>query len=269
MPELPEVETIRRQLRAAGIEGRRIERVRIDWPRTVDPLTPAAFARRVKGRTLLRLRRHGKWLIFELDAENHLLIHLRMTGGFGLTRGRLRRGPHDRVILRLAGGLNLHYRDPRKFGRWRLGPAPAGVGPDALRMRTATLARALGTRRRMVKALLLDQSFVAGIGNIYADESLFAAGIDPRRNTATLTASERAVLAEAIKRILRAAVRNQGTSLGTGRGNYRDLNGNSGGHRERVQVYGRAGQPCPCCGSPLQPTRIAQRTTVFCARCQH
>jgi formamidopyrimidine-DNA glycosylase len=323
MPELPEVETIRRQLCAAGVEGRLIEKVHIEWPRTVEPLSPAQFRRRLKNRTVQQLTRHGKWLIFRLgralspkatrtsrrDVPANLLVHLRMTGGFYLSQGALKKGPHDRAILQLSGGLNLHFRDPRKFGRWRLEPSLVGqaslypeslchktkntrsrirearptineLGPDALTVTKKEFFRCLpalsdanggverGKRNKMLKALLLDQTFVAGVGNIYADEALFEARLDPRRKSSSLTEDEISKLWKAVRRVIEAGVKNNGTSLGAGQGNYTDLNGEAGGHREKVKVYGRSGQPCPVCGRPLHKTQIAQRTTVFCAHCQ-
>jgi len=341
MPELPEVETIRRQLCAAGVEGRTIEKVHLEWPRTVEPLTPDAFCKEVKGRKIEKIDRHGKWLIFHLENLNpprpaatppaegnqkvpcvipssggvperrggfDLLVHLRMTGGFYLTHGALEKGKHDRAILQLSGGLNLHFRDPRKFGRWRLEshivgrasrirervpgdehklseyreacPAIEGLGPDALTVTKAEFFRALpalsdakggverGRSNKTLKALLLDQSFVAGVGNIYADEALFAARLDPRRKSGTLSDAEKLALWKAVRHVIEAGVRNKGTSLGSGQGNYVDLNGETGGHREKVKVYGRAGQPCIVCGRPLHKTQITQRTTVFCAHCQ-
>jgi len=176
MPELPEVETIRRQLCAAGVEGRVIEKVHIDWPRMVEPLTPNAFCKAVKGRTLEKIERHGKWLIFRLSGNENLLVHLRMTGGFSFLPGS-----HDRAILQLSGGLNLHFRDPRKFGRWRLAASIKGLGPDALTVTKKEFFQSLERYNKTLKALLLDQSFVAGVGNIYADEALFEARLDPRR----------------------------------------------------------------------------------------
>ena len=315
MPELPEVETIRRQLCAADVEGRAIEKVHIEWPRTVEPLTPSAFCKAVHGRTLEKIDRHGKWLIFVLgralspkalrtsrrDVPTNLLVHLRMTGGFYLSQGALEKGKHDRAILQLSGGLNLHFRDPRKFGRWRLVPggfrsvetipggdgAPPsskisieGLGPDALTVTKKEFFRALpalndancgvewGKRNKVLKALLLDQSFVAGVGNIYADEALFEARLDPRRKSGSLSDAEKLALYKAVTKVIKAGVRNGGTSLGDGQGNYVDLNGEAGGHREKVKVYGRAGQPCTVCGQSLHKTQIAQRTTVFCAYCQ-
>ncbi|MFA6172537.1 MAG: bifunctional DNA-formamidopyrimidine glycosylase/DNA-(apurinic or apyrimidinic site) lyase [Kiritimatiellales bacterium] len=296
MPELPEVETIRRQLCAAGVEGRTIEKVHVEWPRTVDPLTPSDFCKQVLGSKIEKIDRHGKWLIFRLDGKENLLVHLRMTGGFYLTQGTLKKGLHDRAVLQLSGGLNLHFRDPRKFGRWRLEsdivgrasrirervpcdehklsgyreacPTIAGLGPDALTVTKTEFFQSLEGQNKVLKALLLDQSFVAGVGNIYADEALFEARLDPRRKSGSLSDPEKLALYKAVTKVIKAGVRNKGTSLGDGQGNYVDLNGEAGGHREKVKVYGRAGQPCTVCGQPLHKIQIAQRTTVFCAHCQ-
>jgi formamidopyrimidine-DNA glycosylase len=268
MPELPEVETIRRQLCAAGVERRVIEKVHIEWPRTVEPLTPSAFCKTVQGCTLEKIDRHGKWLIFRLDGKENLLVHLRMTGGFYLNEGALKKGLHDRAILQLSGGLNLHFRDPRKFGRWKLATKLDGLGPDALTVTKKEFFQSLERYDKTLKALLLDQSFVAGVGNIYADEALFEARRDPRRKSGSLNDAEKLALYKAVTKVIKAGVRNKGTSLGTGQGNYVDLNGEAGGHREKVKVYGRSGQPCTVCGQPLHKIQIAQRTTVFCPRCQ-
>lgn len=263
MPELPEVETIRRQLVSAGICGKTIKTVSNHWKRTVEPLTPAAFRKRIIGRTIEAVSRQGKWLIFELDDDDNLLVHLRMTGGFAFEPG-----PHDRVVFEFTDGTTLYFRDPRKFGRMRLAPFPTGVGPDALEITPRPFFQGLEKTNRMLKPLLLDQSFVAGLGNIYADEALFEARLRPDRRSGALCDDEKLNLYRAITEVIQAAVQNGGTSLGVGRGNYRDLNGNSGGHRDKARVYGRAGKPCVECGGPLEKTTIAQRTTVFCPRCQ-
>ena len=268
MPELPEVETIRRQLCAAGVKGQSIGKVFIGWPRTVDPLSPAVFRKQVVGRTIEKLSRHGKWLIFELDSEDNLLVHLRMTGGFYLSNGALKKGPYDRAILQLSGGLNLHFRDPRKFGRLRLGAFPLGLGPDAMEIGARQFFQTLEKTNRGLKRLLLDQSFIAGVGNIYADEALFEAKLHPERRAGSLSDDEKLVLYYAVTNVIRSAVENGGTSLGDGQGNYTDLNGASGGNSDKAKVYGRAGQPCMVCGNPLEKIRVAQRSTVFCARCQ-
>ncbi|QHI69746.1 DNA-formamidopyrimidine glycosylase [Tichowtungia aerotolerans] len=268
MPELPEVETIRRQLCAAGICGRIIERISIGWPRTVEPMAPAAFRKKVTGQTIGAVSRHGKWLIFELDDIDNLLVHLRMTGGFYFSEGDLKKGPYDRLVFQLSDGMNLHFRDPRKFGRVRLGIFPLGLGPDAMEITPRPFFQTLEKSNRQLKPLLLDQSFVAGIGNIYADEALFAARLRPDRRSGTLSEDEKQALYYGITNVIRAAVENGGTSLGDGQGNYVDLNGNSGGHQDKANVYGRAGKPCVECGRPLEKTTLAQRTTVFCPHCQ-
>jgi formamidopyrimidine-DNA glycosylase len=170
-----------------------------------------------------------------------------MTGGFYLSHGTLKKGSHDRAILQLSGGLNLHFRDPRKFGRWKLAVSHEGLGPDALTVTKKEFFQALERQNKVLKALLLDQSFIAGVGNIYADEALFEARLDPRRKSSSLSEDEVSKLWKAVRRVIEAGVRNGGTSLGDGQGNYVDLNGEAGGHREKVKVYGRAGQPCVVC----------------------
>ena len=268
MPELPEVETIRRQLCAAGVERRKITVVEIDWHRLCEPYTPAQFRTKLLNRRIEKIDRHGKWLIFKLDAKENLLVHLRMTGGFHLTRGALKKEKHDRAVIRLTGGLNLHFRDSRKFGRWKLAAVPEQLGPDALTVTEKQFTGALTKKKKQLKALLLDQTFIAGVGNIYADESLFEAKLNPLRNSATLTAGEQKKLYRAVRNVIHAGVKNKGTSLGDGQGNYTDLNGESGGHLEKVKVYGRADKPCPACKTPLTKTTVTQRTTVFCPQCQ-
>lgn len=263
MPELPEVETIRRQLCEAGVEGRVIEKIQVNWPRTVEPLTPAAFERKIKGKTVSAVSRHGKWLIFELGEVDNLLVHLRMTGGFSFESGA-----YDRVVFGLSGGMTLYFRDPRKFGRMKVAPFPLGLGPDAMEITPKPFFQTLEKSTKLLKPLLLDQSFIAGVGNIYADESLFAARLRPDRRANTLSEQERLRLYYAITDVIASAVKNGGTSLGDGQGNYVDLKGNSGGHQEQAKVYGRAGRPCAVCGRLLEKTVLAQRSTVFCSHCQ-
>lgn len=268
MPELPEVETVCRQLIAVGTIGRCIERVKIDWPRVVEPLTPRAFAARVRGGVVSAVQRRGKWIGLCLDDDTGIWVHLRMTGGFAYSHGTMRPGRHERAWLCLSDGLNLHFRDPRKFGRWRFGPPPAGLGPDALTVTASVFEQRLLGRNKVLKALLLDQSFVAGVGNIYADEALFRARLAPTIRSRDLTSTQCRSLWRAVRAVLQAGVRNGGTSLGAGQGNFVDMEGRSGGYREKVQIYGRAGQPCPVCQTPLTRTHIAQRTTVYCPCCQ-
>ena len=268
MPELPEVETIARQLRDAGAEGRRIVGVEIFHP----PLAEGGaerLARGLVGRRLDRIGRRGKWLLFHLDTGSALLVHLRMSGAFALEEG-----PHDRARLRLEGGLVLHFRDPRKFGRWRLEPDPAGflagLAPDGLSVELPAFRERLRRfPRRGLKALLLDQrAVVSGIGNIYADEALWRARLHPARRAETLSAADERRLHRAVRSVLEDGVRGRGVSIGEGRGDFRDLHGRLGGHGPRTAAYGRAGKPCLRCGKPLEKARIAGRTTVYCPACQ-
>ena len=269
MPELPEVETIVRQLRARGIEGREILSIKINWPRTVEPLSVQSFSGQVRGTTIRRISRVGKWMMFSLSSGQTIMIHLRMAGSFSMEAGR-----HDRIILELSGGQRLYYRDTRKFGRWTLVDDPTEIlgklGPDALtrQFTYAYFSQILRRRHRMIKPLILDQAIVAGLGNIYADEALWESGIHPQRLSDSLSDEELTALFKAIKQVLRIGVTNRGTSLGAGQTNYRDVDGASGGHREQVKAYGRAGQPCKRCRTPLQKTVVAQRGTTFCPACQ-
>lgn len=269
MPELPEVETIARQLRARKIEGRHISSVQINWAKMVEPYSVEQFKRELCDDTISKITRTGKWLMFVLGSGKTLMIHLRMSGAFSM-----KPGVYDRIVLELSDGLMLYYSDPRKFGRWRLVDDPRGIldklGPDALTPQFALVgfSSSLRRRHRMIKPLLLDQSVVAGLGNIYVDEALWESRIHPERVSDSLSDAEVHRLFVAIIQVLQAGVENRGTSLGSGKSNYRDVDGESGGHREEVKVYGRIGALCERCGTVLKKTRVAQRGTHFCPCCQ-
>lgn len=269
MPELPEVETIARQLRARGVVGRRIVSVQVEWPRTVDPVSVDEFVKALCGFQIELVTRTGKWLMFGLDSGQTIMVHLRMSGAFSL-----KPSAHDRIILELSDDLMLYFSDPRKFGRWKLVNDPRVVlnalGPDALTAQFTLngFREKLVRCQRKIKPLLLDQSIVSGLGNIYADEALWEACIHPERISKELSDSEIKVLYESIRKVLRTGVENRGTSLGDGKSNYRDLEGRSGEHREEVKVYGRSGGPCVRCGAQLQKIKLAQRGTHFCTTCQ-
>jgi formamidopyrimidine-DNA glycosylase len=269
MPELPEVETIARQLRARGVEGREILSAKITWARTVEPLSAVSFSKQIRGATIDQVSRVGKWLMFSLSSGKTLMIHLRMSGSFSVEPGQ-----HDRIVLKLSDGLALYYRDTRKFGRWKLVDDPQVIlgqlGPDAMTRRFTQnyFSKAMRSRHRMIKPLILDQAIVAGLGNIYADEALWEAQIHPERLSDSLSDAELEKLFKAIKHVLTVGVKNRGTSLGDGKTNYRDVEGDSGGHRAAVQAYGRSGLPCGRCRTPLEKTVVAQRGTTFCPNCQ-
>ncbi len=269
MPELPEVETIARQLRARGVEGKTILSVKVGWAPTVTPFSAAAFSAAIEGTTIDRISRVGKWMMLSLGSGKTIMIHLRMSGSFSMEKGS-----HDRIVLKLSDGLTLYYRDTRKFGRWKLVDDPdvvlRGLGPDALTRRFTLnyFAAAMKKRHRMIKPLILDQAIVAGLGNIYADEALWESKIHPERRSDSLSDEELAKLFKAIKHVLKVGVKNRGTSLGAGKTNYRDVEGESGGHRAEVNAYGKSGTPCARCETILEKIVVAQRGTTFCPTCQ-
>ncbi len=273
MPELPEVETIVRQLEPALV-GRTIAAVQVRWPGTVVGSLPA-FHSALRGTRIARLWRRGKFFVADLVRgrmrAGHLVGHLRMTGRLLLAPGTADPGPWARVSVGLDDGRVLHFVDTRKFGRlWateRLDAVMAGLGPEPLakEFTPAWLARALRARRRRLKPLLLDQGFIAGLGNIYVDESLHAARLHPLTLAHTLRASLARRLHLAIRRTLRAAISREGSSFDTF---YRTPGGRPGRYQTRLRVYGRAGRPCRTCGTPIVRTLVAQRATHFCPRCQ-
>lgn len=270
MPELPEVEYVARQLRAALV-GARIMRAEVFWPRAVSQMTPEEFGARLAGRRVLAVGRRAKYLVLTLDSGESLVIHRRMSGNLRLARAD-EAAPYTRVAFALGNGRRLLFTDPRKFGRItivtpeelpalfrRLGPEPldSDFTPDAL-------AERLAGHRRAIKATLLDQSVVAGLGNIYADEALFRAGIHPLRSAASLTPDEIAALHAGIQGALQTGIEHGGTTFGRHRGLYDE----AGANLEHVEVYRRTGQPCLRCGTPIVRIRIGQRSAHFCPHCQ-
>ena len=273
MPELPEVETIRTGLEPV-LRGRRLERVRIHDPRLTRPEEPEAVEAMLEGDTVTAVRRRGKYLILDLSSGHHLLVHLRMTGSFEYRPGgALEDDPSCRAVVRLDDGSDVAYRDVRRFGTWavlddeelcemlvaRLGPEPL-----AGRFSAATLSRAFDGRRASVKAVLLDQRRLAGVGNIYADEALWRARVHPGRPAGELTDREVASLHRALRQVLRKGIERQGATLR----DYRDPAGAVGGMQDEFRVYGRAGEPCPRCRTSIEKTRIAGRGTWSCPTCQ-
>lgn len=274
MPELPEVENYARDLKPMLV-GRRIVDVQVFWPRTIGRPSPEAFAEGLLGRQIVNTDRRGKYLLFALDDHSTLILHLRMTGGLCLKDSLEEPHRHTHVVLGLDNGQRLHYRDQRKFGRFYLVEDPQIVvgklGPEPLSdaFTPVGLLHAVQGRRSPVKALLLDQTVVAGIGNIYADEALFLAGIDPRRPGNTLTLVDCTRLHTAIRQALADAIRDGGSTLGrSALSNYARPTGIRGRYQDRHRVFRRTGQPCSVCSTPIVQVRIAQRSTHFCPHCQ-
>jgi len=280
MPELPEVETVARDLRPQ-LSGRRIESVQL----TRDPAirgrlvrypNPTWFVRRLRGRTIRSVERRGKYIVMPLDDDGErLVVHLGMTGHLRLWEPEEAAVKHTHFRALLDSGLELRYDDPRQFGRLLLGTQdelvagrafPARLGPEPIHgdLTEAEFDKIVKSRRRPIKSALLDQTFLAGVGNIYADEACFRAGIRPSRWTHRLTARERRALYSAIQEVLENSIAARGSSII----NYVDAFGVRGTNQERLLVYGRSGEPCLKCGTPLQGTRLAGRGTVYCRTCQ-
>ena len=280
MPELPEVETVVRDLRPQ-LSGRLITSVHLTpnaaiRGRLIRYPTPTKFVRRLRGRTIRAVERRGKYIVMPLDENGQrLIVHLGMTGHLRVWEPEEAPVKHTHVRVLLDSGLELRYDDQRQFGRLLLGSQdelvaagafPARLGPEPIHgdLTEAEFQRLIRARHRPVKSALLDQSFLAGVGNIYADEACFRAGIRPSRWTHKLTLRERRALYSAIQEVLENSIAARGSSII----NYVDAFGLPGSNQEKLLVYGRAGEPCLTCGTPLQGTRLAGRGTVYCRTCQ-
>ncbi len=272
MPELPEVETVRRSLREA-LAGRRIVAVtRCTWPRTIAAPAPEAFCALLQNRAILDVDRRAKYVIIRLDRNEFLVVHLRMTGRLVVVDAAVEPDPHTHVVLQLDDGRRLFFRDTRKFGRiWLLDRAGLDVldqklGPEPLDAAlTGEAFRALLRRRKgRLKPLLLDQQLIAGLGNIYVDEALWQARLHPLQTITQLDDSQIDELYAAIRDVLQRAIDNRGTTFA----DYRDGWGFRGENQFALNVYDRAGRPCPRCGTPIERLLVAQRGTHVCPRCQ-
>ena len=270
MPELPEVEIISRGLR--GIVGRRIVDVDVRWQRTVATPEPAAFAQRLQGRRIAGIDRRGKWLSLRLQGGDCLLIHLRMSGRLVVEPREAQDDRHARVLFALDDGRRLRFSDTRKFGRMVLTDHPEEVlgdlGPEPLAegFTSRRLMEMLRGRRARLKPLLLDQRFLAGLGNIYADEALWRAGLHPLRRSDSLSVEEVRRLHRAIREVLRKAIARGGTTLEDER--YVGADGQPGEFAARLAVYGRAGERCPRCEGTIERIVVGGRGTHLCPRCQ-
>jgi formamidopyrimidine-DNA glycosylase len=270
MPELPEVETIALGL-ARELQGARIDCVEVLHPCAVDG-DPKRFAREVAGRTVTGVSRRGKALLLELDDGRFIGVHLRMTGRLVVEGPGAGPGRHTHLVMDLADGRRLLYSDTRKFGSCRLVPEGglmrwpfyAKLGPEPLELPEEDFAALFKNKRARVKSLLLDQKVLAGVGNIYADESLFRAGVRPDAIAERISAARLRKLCRALKAVLAEAIEANGSSIS----DYVDSGGNAGAFQNDFRVYGRAGEPCRVCEKPLAKCKVAGRTTIYCGRCQ-
>ncbi len=285
MPELPEVESVARSLRRRVL-GLRIASVRAYPPRTAASFSgrsgwgggrsarsaPSAPLSELVGRTIDAVRRRGKVLVLECG-DLALLFHLKMSGRFLWSRPGRPRGRHVHLVLGFRGpDRQLHFEDVRKFGLVRCRPLDRlaacpemdGLGPEPLEIEADDFAARLRARRGRVKSVLLDQAFLAGVGNIYADEALFRAGIHPLAPASRLSRARADRLRGALREVLSEAIAAGGSSVR----DYRDADGELGSFQERHLVYGKEGEPCPRCGGPIRRTVIGGRSSHYCPRCQ-
>lgn len=270
MPELPEVETVVRGLREPLI-GRTVQAMWYDWPRTLHSPDPTAFATRITGQTFRAVKRRAKYILCETDDEV-LVVHLKMTGRLYVCDD----DAHDHADkwvhfkLQLDGGQQLRFSDYRKFGRVYLTTNPdelfGKIGPEPLddAFTPADFKARLKGRSKQIKPLLLDQSFIAGVGNIYADESLHIAQIHPLRRADTLTDDEIERLYHSVRTALADGIAREGASVDW----YRKPDGTQGSMQEHLYVYDRAGEPCYTCGTTIEKIKVGQRGTHYCPTCQ-
>ncbi len=272
MPELPEVETIARKLRP-HLLGKIIQDVQLRWPRTLALPSPRKFKENITGQEIKEVTRRAKYFILGLS-DYSLLIHLRMSGDLLIKDSKIKPEKHDRLILSLLpvhktedGSLNnLVFNDTRKFGRVWLTPNPEDVlgklGPEPLSRHFTPqwLHAALHHKHRQLKPLLLDQTFLAGLGNIYTDEALNLARLNPLAVSDSVTAKQAEALHEAIRKVLKEGIRRNGASI--------DWVYRGGEFQNYFRVYDREGKPCPVCGTKIQRIVVGQRSTHFCPKCQ-
>jgi len=272
VPELPEVETVRARLEPALV-GRRLEHVEILDSRLTRPFDPAGVAAELEGERVVAIDRRGKYLLVRFESGRVLVIHLRMTGNLLHGGGAVSADPHRRAVVRLDDGSDVIYRDVRRFGTWLLVEPHelepylgdrVGREPLAPSFTTKRLTETLARRRTPVKAALLDQRRLAGIGNIYADEALWRAHIHPQRPAGELGPDELKALHRGIRSALKAGIERQGATLR----DYRTPDGGFGTMQDEFKVYGRGGEPCDRCGTPIEKIRAAGRGTWYCPACQ-
>ncbi len=270
MPELPEVETIANRLRDGrppepALLGKTIARAEVYWPKTAAEPPAPAFKQRIAGQRITAIGRRAKFIVLTLS-EDTLIIHLRMSGDVFVAKDPQPFGRFNRLALWFTDGWQMAFDDARKFGRLWLVSDPqtilGGLGPEPLEasLTPARFHARLQARRRALKPLLLDQAFLAGVGNIYADEALNIAGLHPLTASDSLTPAQAAALLKAIRAVLRAGIKRNGASI--------DWVYRGGGYQHEFRVYQRTGEPCPACGTPILRTTVGQRGTHYCPRCQ-
>lgn len=273
MPELPEVETVRRGLTRLVV-GRKVLGTEVRWEKTISGMAPEEFDAELVGRTIEKVDRRGKYLLFRFSGGLTMVSHLRMEGAYYTVPAGTEPGKHDLVTFHLDEGIDLFYRDTRKFGRMNLVPdadalqvaglAKIGPEPTEKDLSLAYMVSEFGKSRMHVKPFLLDQSHIAGLGNIYVDETLWQSQIHPLTAANKLTEDELARLRENIIHEITRATEHHGTTVHS----FTTAFGEAGEFQNELQVYGRVGEPCLRCGHPLEKMKVAQRGTTYCPICQ-
>jgi formamidopyrimidine-DNA glycosylase len=274
MPELPEVQTIVNDLKAYNVVGEQIAAVRVFWPRSVESLPQHYINKTLVGLKIKLVSRRGKYIVFELDNNMQILIHLRMSGRIAFCDKNAYRDKHEHVCLTLDNGKEIRLHDTRKFARVYIGEncgdriGKLGYEPLTRSFNARVFSSIVHDRARAIKPLLLDQSLIAGLGNIYADEALWRAKVHPKTISSELSPNKIKTLCEAIKSVLRKGIKNCGTSLGHGDNNFFSLGKQRGRNRDKLTVYHRTGEACLRCGTKIVRITVAQRGTHLCPRCQ-
>ena len=274
MPELPEVQTVVNDLLASGIVGRTITGARVFWPRSVAMPSAEAFCQALPCRAIERIWRRAKYLIMDLSGGEHLLAHLRMSGRIHLVAMDEPRAKHEHIVIDLDDGRQLRLHDTRKFGRMylvrELDAVLGHLGPEPLSgdFTADILLARLHEHDRQMKPLLLDQAFLAGLGNIYTDEALWEAQIHPCRRSSSISEEEARRLHRAIQSVLRRGIENAGTSLGNGKANFYSVKKRQGRNVQALNVFRRTDLPCPRCATRIERIIVGQRSTHLCPSCQ-
>jgi formamidopyrimidine-DNA glycosylase len=273
MPELPEVETVRRTLEEMAA-GRIIIGTKLNMEKIVKMPEIKEFCRHIIGKTIVKVDRKGKYLLVRMSEAYTMVVHLRMTGQLIYCSKERDLEKHTHVILDLDNGDQLRYIDPRQFGTIHLLPNDEldkisglrTLGPEPIKEEFTLegFTKALANKKTKIKGLLLDQTFIAGLGNIYCDEALFRAGIHPERIAGSLTPEEIGLLFTAVREVLLDGIKHRGTSLK----DYVDAYGNKGGFQHHLKAYGRVSQPCLNCGSEILRKKVAGRSSFYCPNCQ-
>lgn len=274
MPELPEVQTVVDNLNQRDVVGHTITAAQVNWPRTIANVSPAQFCQKITGCTIRQITRRGKYIVFHLSQGLTMLIHLRMTGRLNWATTDQARNKHEHVVLELEKKNELRFQDTRKFGRIFLTETPEvildklGLEPLSVRFTRERFRKMLQATTRQIKPLLLDQTFIAGIGNIYVDEALWKANIHPQRHSSALSQKEVGALFQAIPHVLKKGLKNMGTSLGSGKGNFYSVGNRPGRNADKLHVFRRTGMACPRCSTIIERIIVAQRSSHICPRCQ-